>query len=97
MSHFIHLNVIITTIATNIGLSPSCKLFTADAHHGARSLPFCKQLARWAAVTQLRKEGVSPPLVGKTGKSSEFDAEPPFVSDEGFTNVFVSRFFRGVK
>lgn len=62
-------NVIITTIATNVGLSPPCKLFTAYAHHGARSLPFCKQLARWAAVTQLRKEGVSPPSVGKTGNA----------------------------
>lgn len=65
MSHFIHLNVIITTIATNVGLSPPFKLFTADVHHGARSLPFCKQLARWAAITQLRKEGVSPPSVEK--------------------------------
>lgn len=70
LSHFIQLNVvIITTIATNVGLSPPFKLFTADAHHGARSLPSCKQLARWAAVTQLRKEGVSPPSVGKTGNA----------------------------
>lgn len=64
LSHFIQLNVvIITTIATNVGLSPPFKLFTADAHHGARSLPSCKQL------TQLRKEGVSPPSVGKTGNA----------------------------
>lgn len=73
-----------------VALSPPCKIVYCWCSSWSSLSAFFKQLARWAAVTQPRKsEWVFHGWEGQemlSVKSSEFDAEPPFVLDEGFTN-----------